>query len=201
MDSTLFLAIGALFPAISWLTLIAGYLHYKWHGRASSGVYVPFVGPLMLDLWLLARGEPGWLLVVPWVIDVGTLFFLAALPRLVKDAWQTSRFTRLLHLSGEHSEARVDISLHRGGHYLLTKHWNQRAPLHASAVPRLITLGEPGLCDESPDGWRLTSHAGRVRHLLRSGSSGYVVRDAAVAARDEDTHNINGCMLNVCSKK
>lgn len=80
MDSTLFLAIGALFPAISWLTLIAGYLHYKWHGRASSVVYVPFVGPLMLDLWLLTRGELGWLLVVPWVIDVGTLFFSPLYP-------------------------------------------------------------------------------------------------------------------------
>jgi len=195
MDSTLFLAIGLLFPAISWLTLITGYLHYKWHGGSSSGVYVPFVGPGLLDLWLLARGEPGWALVVPWLADVGTLFFLVALPRLVRDVWQTSRFTRLLLLSGEHSDTRVEISLHRGGHYLLRKHWNPDATTHASAGYRPVFLGEPGVCEEVTGGWRLTSHAGRVRLLLRGEGSGYVVSDMAVAARDEDFQNINGCLL------
>ena len=195
MDSTLFLAIGLLFPAISWLTLISGYLHYKWHGGSSSGVYVPFVGPVLLDLWLLARGEPGWVLVVPWLADVGTLFFLVALPRLVRDAWQTCRFTRLLHLSGEHSDARVEISLHRGGHYLLRKHWNPEAPSHSYARYRPVSLGEPGVCKEVTGGWCLTSHAGRVRLLLRNESSVYVVSDTEVAARDDDFHNINGCLL------
>ena len=195
MDSTLFLAIGLLFPAISWLTLIAGYLHYKWHGGSSSGVYVPFVGPGLLDLWLLARGETGWALVVPWLADVGTLFFLVALPRLVRDVWQTSRFTRLLLLSGEHSDARVEISLHRGGHYVLRKHWNPDATTHSSARYRPVSLGEPGVCEEVTGGWRLTSHAGRVRLLLHNEGSGYVVSDRAVAARDDDFHNINECML------
>jgi hypothetical protein len=195
MDSSLFLAIGLLFPAISWLTLIAGYLHYQWYGRSSSGVYVPFVGPVLLDLWLLARGEPGWALVVPWLADLGTLFFLVALPRLARDAWQTSRFTRLLLLSGEHSDARVELSLHRGGHYVLRKHWNPEAPLHAATGYRPASMSEPGLCEEVPGGWRLTSHAGRVRLLLRGEGPGYAVRDRAVASRDEDFHNINGCLL------
>jgi hypothetical protein len=195
MDSTLLLAIGLLFPAISWLTLIAGYLHYKWHGGSSSGVYVPFVGPVLLDLWLLSRGELAWTLLIPWLADVGTLFFLVALTRFARDAWQTSRFTRLLLLSGEHSDARVEISLHKGGHYVLRKNWNPEAPSHSSTGYRPVSLGEPGVCEEVTGGWRLTSHAGRVWLLLRNEGSGYVVSDKAVATRDDDLHNINGCLL------
>lgn len=166
------LVVGLIFPAISWLTLVGGIVQARRTGKSSSGIYIPFIGPILIDLWIIAVGAPKWMLVVPWMADIGTLLFLRALPRLILDAWRTSRFTRTFLLTGGRGNQAVEISFHKGGYYVLRKTW-QRAAGECGMTAR----GEPGTFVSAPDGITLTSHTGSARQLRQIGN-GFVVEDS-----------------------
>ncbi|MBB6559999.1 hypothetical protein HNP48_002671 [Acidovorax soli] len=173
MSSHLLLILGLLFPLISWLTLAGSWWTARRSGGHSSPVLVPFVGPLVLTWWLWQQGARGWTFALPWVLDIGTVMFLYVLPRLVAEEWRTSRFTRVLALTGSQGVAQVRISLHSGGHYLLKKRWN-RAPGELGT----IALSEPGTYVQGAAGsLELRSHAGKVRRLALDADHGYLVSD------------------------
>ncbi len=127
------LVIGLLFPAISLLTGIGSFVVHWRHKRHSSPLFVPFVGPILLTLWLLLTKKPLWLVPVVWVLDIGTLAFLAIGPRLIADWWRVSSFTKILTLRGARDIQTAIITLHSTGHYVLFKSCG------------IASLGEPGV--------------------------------------------------------
>ena len=151
---------GLIFPTISWLTFIACTLQATFAGKSSSGVYIPIIGPILLDIWILLINAPGWTLAIPWIADIGTIIFALAIPRLFAEFWQTSIFTRTFTLEGAHTNQRAIISFHKGGHYLLTKNWTRR-PGEAG----VSSVGEPGTYYQHATTIELKSHAGFVRQI------------------------------------
>lgn len=169
--STMLLAGGLLFPLISWLTFLLSVWASR-AGRHSSGVYVPFVGPVVLDFWLAGAAAPGWSLILPWIVDIGTLFFLAWLPQLGKQLWETSRFTRVFTLNGAQGIQTADFSFHRGGNYQLWIRW-QRAPGELG----MLAIGEQGTYVQHDRQLELRSDGRRERILVATGDA-YVVSDS-----------------------
>jgi hypothetical protein len=168
--STILLAGGLLFPLISWLTFLFS-VRDAQAGRHSSGVYVPFVGPVLLDLWLAGTAAPGWSLILPWLFDIGTLFFLAWLPYACRGWWETSRYTRVFTLDGAQGIQTAEFSFHKGGNYYLWIRW-QRAPGELG----LVALGEHGTYVQRDRQLELLSHTGRERVLVATGDA-YLVSD------------------------
>jgi len=123
MSLIILLIVGLFFPTISLLSFIASLLQAAIAKKNSSGIYVPIIGPVLLDFWLLSVDRPYWMLALPWIADIGTVFFAIAAPRLVTEVWQTSGFTRLFSLTGTQANQSVEISFHKGGHYQLIKRW------------------------------------------------------------------------------
>jgi hypothetical protein len=81
--------LGLLFPLISYLTAGLCLLDWLLRKRSSSPILIPLIGPLALNTWLLIAGKPLWTLVLPWILDLGTVWFFLILPRLVREWWQT----------------------------------------------------------------------------------------------------------------
>lgn len=162
---------GLFFPVISWITLALS-IFFARAGRSTSGVYIPLIGPVLLSVWLVRAGEPNWMLLLPWILDIGTVFFFAAAPGLIREYWQTSRFTRTFKLAGTQGDQTVEISFHQGGRYFLTKRWNR-----SMGETAVIAMSEPGTYSQGEILLNLCSLAGRTRHLALEGS-GYVVSDA-----------------------
>jgi len=108
----LLLIAGVIFPAISLLTGI-GSLLYQWrHKKYASPVFIPFVGPLLLTSWVILAHKALWFVAIAWVADIGTIAFLAVSPRLIRDCWHTSSFTRILSLNGSQDNQSAIITLH-----------------------------------------------------------------------------------------
>ena len=158
------LTLGLLFPAVSWITLLASSIQQLTRGLSSSGVYIPFIGPVLLDIWLVLLGAPTWTLSIPWIADIGTVLFLWVFPRLVSDIWSTSRFTRTFLFVGTMGSQIVEISMHNGGRYVMTRKWNR--PMNELGV---TALNEPGTFESHDDEITLTSHTGWVRQLSKRG--------------------------------
>lgn len=177
------LIFGLMFPLISWYSFVAQGLSKS----NSSGVYVPFIGPLLLDLWIFAKLGASWYLLIPWLVDIGTIIFLIALPRLLSEAFNTSKFTQVLLLRGEHANEKAKVSFHKAGNYVLSKEWSR--PL---GEPGVIGISEPGTYKKQGDGWVLTSHTGKVRHFKKNDDE-YLVEDPD----PEENHGINGWSLGI----
>ena len=168
------LILGLVFPMLSWLTLVVGSIQARSTGKSSSGVYIPFIGPILIDIWLLGVGAPSWSLIIPWIVDIGTLFFLWVLPQMVVDGWRTSRFTRTFLFVGVQGNQTVEISLHKGGRYVLKKQW-QRPPNECG----ITGLGEPGTFQQDGDQFTLTSHTGWTRVIRRQAGEFFVADSEA----------------------
>jgi hypothetical protein len=161
---------GFVFPLISWLTFALGFFKTR-SGRAPSGVYVPLVGPVLLSAWLHKTSAPEWTLLLPWVFDIGTLFFIASAPSVLREFWRTSIFTRLFKLTGADGNESVEISFHRGGLYFLKKCWTR-----SSGQLWMIAIGESGKYLDGERSLKLCSDSGRKRDLAIEGEI-YVVSD------------------------
>lgn len=161
------LGCGLFFPALSLLTVFASAVTWWRSGRHASAVLIPFVGPVLLTCWLLLRGYSAWFIPLVWLLDMGTVMFLAVLPWLIREWWQTSVFTRIMILRGTQGIQRAVITIHHGGHYLLRKSWDR-----PSSEPGIVGLGEPGSFVADGETLTLVSDHGLRRRLRR------VTRDA-----------------------
>jgi len=180
-----FLVLGLIFPLLSWFTFIGVTIQHWRTKKSTSGIYIPFIGPILIDIWIAAVGSPTWTLIVPWVLDIGTLFFLRVLPRLIDDAWQTSRFTRTFLFVGSKGNQTVEISLHRGGRYVLKKQW-----LRPSNECGITALGEPGTFVGNGEEFILTSHVG-WRRIIRKQDDKFLIRDS----ESEGDYRLDGWSL------
>ncbi|MDD3001232.1 MAG: hypothetical protein PHF29_05715 [Candidatus Riflebacteria bacterium] len=166
---------GLVFPLISWLTFIGCTLQAAITKKYSSGVYIPFIGPILLDCWILSAGYSPWYLLIPWVADIGTIIFLMAAPGIIKEIWSISRFTMLFKLLSVKENITVEISFHRNGIYLLEKKWDR--PKNEIGI---TIASEGGKYVTEQDDLLLQSHTGRVRRLLWDGQN-YICEDEGPA--------------------
>ena len=127
VPSVFLLVAGLIFPVLSLLTLLLSRRTQQRTGNNSSAILIPFIGPVLLTIWLRQSAWPTVLVPVVWLTDPGTLCFLILLPRLAAEWWRTSRFTRLLTFCGRNDALTVTLSLHRAGHYRLQQHWSPPA--------------------------------------------------------------------------
>lgn len=172
---------GLIFPIISWLTLIGSLWSWWRRGKHTSSVFIPFVGPLLLTGWIVLAHKPLYFGAIIWTTDIGTLAFLAVSPRLIRDWWQTSSFTKILELHGNQKDQRAILTLHSNGHYVLKKTWHR-----PHKQPGITALGEPGTFTKSDDQYRLVSHVGLTRILEKTDLTEYVVREELLT---DDLHN------------
>jgi hypothetical protein len=121
-----FFVVGAFFPVLSLITGIGSFLSRRRHKKYSSPAFVPFVGPVVLSMWVVSAHKPLWAIPLVWVCDVGTMAFLWVSPRLFSDLWQTSFFTRVAAFEGTEGLQSAVISIHSSGRYLLEKKWRRQ---------------------------------------------------------------------------
>jgi len=86
------LTMGLLFPTLSLLTAIASAWTFWRSNRHASPVLIPLIGPILLTFWVFVENVSLWMLFAVWGLDLGTLAFAAALPRLLREYRNTSPF-------------------------------------------------------------------------------------------------------------
>ena len=158
--NSLFWGAGAFFPLFSFMTGLWSAYEWKIKERHCSPVFIPFIGPILLDIGLLLVQAPRWTLLLPWALDIGTLAFLIATPGLIKGSWQRSVFARIETLTASQENQISTITLHKTGKYLLRKKWQRPAGELGVNV-----LGELGHFVRDETGFSLYSDTGCFRSL------------------------------------
>src|SRR5271167_4592297 len=98
--TTALLVAGLLFPVLNLFTGI-GWLVHQWrHKKHASPVIVPLIGPILLTCWVVLAEKSLFFIPVVWITDIGTLILFTVSPRLIRDWWRVSWFTRILALRG-----------------------------------------------------------------------------------------------------
>ena len=185
---------GLFFPGLSLLTApVSAWQSWRYQ-RHVSPIFIPFVGPILLTCWIILDQRPLWAIPIVWLLDIGTLMFLLVTPRLIRDWWQTSSFTRRLKLQGSVGIEAATLTFHTGGRYLLEKCWNR--PPETNGI---IGLGEIGTYVEINSGYELTAHHG-LRRVLRSIDNQTPERSFSVSEDSpskENANSLEGWVLKV----
>lgn len=186
MGTNIIFIIGCVFPVLGWLTFVSSFINNKISGQNSSAVLIPFIGPILINLWSVQMGYPTWFLIIPWLLDISTISFLIALPKLLSEAWQYSKFTELLTVKSQINNQRVAISLHKNHKFIIRYRWERD-----KGELGIISTNDFGFYDKECDAnYILTSHTGNIITLVKNGSE-YTCVDTQ---KNSDT-NINGCVF------
>lgn len=116
--TTLLLIAALLFPALSYLTFALSIYDHWRRDKYSSPIFVPFVGPVLVTVWIVVTGNSLLWVPLAWVLDIGTLAFLAAVPQLATEWWVTSSWTRVREFRAKRGAWSVRLTLHSTGRYL-----------------------------------------------------------------------------------
>ncbi len=190
MFGTTLLIAGLIFPILSLLTCIAS-LVIRWgNNRYSSPVFIPFVGPMLLTWWVFVAGQTRWLIPLVWLVDLGTIAFLFVLPRMTREWWQLSVFTRLMTLRGSHGIEKVILTLHQGGRYFLKKSWDR-----SHGELGIVGLGETGTFIDDGEWLKLESHHGLTRRLQRADTNAFDVAEPDTAMPELQNFSLHGWRL------
>ena len=163
---------GLVFPTISWLTLFQSWRIAWRKGRGSSVVFIPFVGPILLSWWISVEGHSLWMIPVVWVLDIGTMCFMAIMPRMIKESWESSKYNRMLTLHGVNGNQDVVIEFQKNGKYALRKTWDKDKGEYGTS-----SLSEPGTFSIDGDTINMVSHVGQARTLTKSSEGTFLVKD------------------------
>lgn len=188
------LAFGLLFPVISLFSGMLSWWGWWRYRKPSSSVFVPFVGPILLSWWVWLMGLSAWLIPVAWLFDVGTLAFLYVAPRIFREWWRISWFTKRLTLRGRKGIEAATLELHFGGHYWLRKAWNR-----PSGQFGITALGETGTFTEAGEGYELMARHGLRRGLRplddQSAEPAFLVSEETVRNDDWNEDSLDGWIL------
>ena len=185
--SKVLLGLGLFFPVMSFVTLILAAIESRRTGRNCSAILIPFVGPISLTGWALITGRSSWFIPLVWITDPGTILFLWVLPRLITEACQISRWTRLQRFEATHRQASATLTLHRHGYYLLKCSW-----VRTGREPGIIALSETGRFFESHNQIVLTSHDGTERRQLHCSEDGIWIMHEASEAQSQEDYSLDG---------
>ena len=180
------LIIGLIFPLISLLYLISIFILAARSQKTISGVWVPFVGPLFINVWQNDMGHPGWSFIMPWVLDAGTIVFIIAVPRLFLDFWKYSSFTRVNLLKSSGRESEVTISIHKSGLCLFKQDWKREKNKIG-----VISVSEPCKYHFEENRLKIMGNTDSTRILQKDGTEYKVIEDDSA-----DNYNIKGWVLN-----
>ncbi|AYO04200.1 hypothetical protein ACPSLY_06975 [Vibrio parahaemolyticus] len=175
--------IGCIFPLIGWVTFIISSL-YQWRaGKNSSAVLIPVIGPVILNFWSVNEGHDWWAFILPWVLDISTVSFLVALPMLVRDELNYSKFNNKFTLKSSKGIQSVKLMLQKNNSYICHLEWSRKK--NELGILATKDFGEY----EHYDGEfiKLTSHTGKVRILKQSGNE-YTCEDHESGG----DHNLDG---------
>jgi hypothetical protein len=153
-------------------------------------VFIPFVGPVLLTWWVFIAGQTRWLIPLAWLLDLGTIAVLVALPRLSREWWQLSVFTHLTTLRGSHGIEKVILTLHRGGRYCLKKSWDR-----SHGELGVVGLGETGTFIDDGDVLKLESHHGLTRRLQRADTNAFDVAEPETGRPELQSYSLHGWRL------
>ena len=130
---------------LNWACLIG-----SWRSKRHISPVFPAPSVLTaLGLVLLEETRPYW-----WVglLTDYTLFgLLIKAPSLMAGAWRTSSFTRIALLRAEDAPRRFELSLHRGGHFLLRATFEPSVPCDSRGA-RITSFGAVGEWQGALDG-------------------------------------------------
>ena len=132
------LGVGVGFSLLNW-----GCLFGSWFSKRHISPVFPAPSVLTaLGLGLLDRTRTYW-----WVgllTDYTFFGFLIAAPSMVASAWQTSSFTRVKLLRAEGTPRRLELSLHRGGHFQLRATFDPPMPCnpHGACISSFSAVGQ-----------------------------------------------------------
>ena len=190
------MAAGSVFPLLALLSGLISIYEAKVNQRHCSPIFIPFFSPLLWDAGLLLLGTRGWVLLLPWVLDMGTLAFLFMMPHLIREWWDTSRWTRTHTLKGTHEDQVTTLTLHHTGKYILRKEWHwsplERKQFRVDTVRRAVS--EPGeLSLMGENAIHLRAHTGRLRILNLTASGQYKVIEANISP---DDYSLQGWVLH-----
>jgi hypothetical protein len=134
-------------------------------------------------VWLIHTEYSKLLLIVPWISDVGTIWFLIVLPRLLKEFWNYSDFTKILSLSSVIGNSTAVISFHKNGHYIIRYKWLLKE--NETGTTACSDIGTY----ENRDSLRylLTSSTGIVRELIKEDNR-FICKDK----KSEGIRNLDG---------
>ena len=162
------LVLGGLLALANWASVIRSHFTRRFHSP------VPLVAAIMLaaGLWLIPNTRP-----YAWfspLLDYGTLAILFASPRLIREAWSTSRINLVCEYAGKAGIKTARLRLFRRGIFTL------RLNLHRP----------PGECGLISTGTIGTWQREGTRLMLCTGqeSAGFdVVRDQPTEALRQST--------------
>ena len=175
--------IGCIFPTIGWITFITSSLYQWTTGKYSSAVFIPIIGPAVLNIWSLGEGHEWWAYLLPWALDISTIAFFLALPALIKDEFNYSRYNNQLTLESTNGIQLVKLMLQKNNTYICHFTWKRN-----KSDLGIIATTDRGEYDQY-DGEciRLKSHTGKVRFLKLCGGE-YFCEDL----ESEDDCNLHG---------
>lgn len=162
------LVLGGLLAFANWSSLIWSFVTKRFHSS------VPFFGALFLAAGMLLNPATRPYAWSALILDYGTLAFLIASPRLIRDAWSTSRSNLLCEYLGEAGMKTVHLRLFRRGIFTIRLHLH-RPPGECG----LISTGTVGTWQR--DGARLTLRTEREAAVFD------VVRDVPTEALRQST--------------
>lgn len=188
MLATTLLIVGLFFPVLSCLTAVAALVQRR-DGGFPSPVFIPFIGPIFLTGWIFAAGHSPWWIPAVWLLDLGTVAFAVAMPRIIRDEWRTSRFTLTKTLRGAAGNESVILTLHRDC-YVLRKSWRREGG------PGPSSWCEPGTFVDHGERIELVAHHGRKRELQRLDDTSYRVVELDAGLKDDDPASLDGWRLH-----
>lgn len=139
------LGIGVALSLLNWASLVASWRKQ----RRGSPVFPPPSVLTALGLALLPETRAYW-----WVgllTDYSFLALLIAAPSLSAQAWRRSSFTRIQLLHAQDAARRFELSLHRGGHFVLRATFEPPMPCDARGS-RVASFGAVGQWQEAVAG-------------------------------------------------
>lgn len=153
--------IGSIFPLIAWISFILARIDRIRTGKRSSAVFIPFIGPVLINIGSAQEAHTLWLFLLPWLLDIGTLVWIAALPKLLKEAWNHSHWNQRLNLKGGRGRCSVALKLQKNKGYLLHANWTSENNEYG-----IVQISETGTYALSDNGdIQLTNHSGMIRVL------------------------------------
>lgn len=180
--STLLLVAALLFPALSYLTFaLSMYDHWR-HNKYSSPIFVPFIGPVLLTVWIVVTGRSVLWIPLAWVLDAGTLAFLTVVPQLATEWWVTSAWTRVRELHARRGVWSARLTLHSTGRYLAVFE-------RAGQEPGIAGFTRAGSYLDRGDEIELTGSDGHSAKLVRGEDGAYCVAGDGPPAKTEGGHN------------
>jgi hypothetical protein len=146
--------LGAFFSLMNWAYLLAALRSGRFHSP------IPLVGAICLGFGALLLPVFRWYAWAAVLLDIGTLAFLVALPRIAQELWATSRFNLLEEFVGQRGVTTVRLNLFRRG--VFTLNWDRK---RSPGEFGLIGMGNVGIWGKEMD--MLVLRIGDARAVFR----------------------------------